>query len=110
MKGLYSFFDVLGIAGNVMSQDQFITPTVVPKKINVSTGTTLEYVEQGRDAGVPIIFLHGITDSWHSFELVLPFLPESIHAFAISLRGHGGSSKPTTGYLMKDFSAVRSRM
>jgi pimeloyl-ACP methyl ester carboxylesterase len=104
MKGLFSLFVALVIAGSLSSQDQFFTSTVVPKKINVSTGTTLEYVEQGRPTGVPIIFLHGITDSWHSFELVLPFLPESVHAFAISLRGHGGSSKPATGYMMKDLS------
>jgi pimeloyl-ACP methyl ester carboxylesterase len=38
-----------------------------------------------------------------SFELVLPYLPESIHAFALTLRGHGDASRPTTGYGIRDF-------
>ena len=45
-----------------------------------------------------LLLLHGGTDSWHSFELVLPHLPDSIRAFALSLRGHGDSSRPSSGY------------
>jgi non-heme chloroperoxidase len=74
------------------------------KRIKLSTGVELEYVEQGQAAGIPVILLHGITDSWHSFEPVLPYLPINLHVFAISQRGHGDSEKPMTGYEMKDFS------
>ncbi|HEY5771397.1 MAG TPA: alpha/beta hydrolase, partial [Chitinophagaceae bacterium] len=52
-----------------------------------------------------VIFLHGITDSWHSFESVLANLPSSIHAFAISQRGHGDSERPVQNYTPKDFAA-----
>lgn len=71
----------------------------------LQTGVTLEFVEWGNKKGTPVIFLHGISDSWHSFEKVLPLLPGSIHAFALTHRGHGNSSKPETGYQPKDFAA-----
>jgi alpha-beta hydrolase superfamily lysophospholipase len=56
-------------------------------------------------AGVPVILLHGITDSWRSFEPVLPHLPASIRAFALSQRGHGDSERPAAGYHPRDFAA-----
>jgi pimeloyl-ACP methyl ester carboxylesterase len=65
----------------------------------------MEYVEYGSTGAVPVIFLHGVTDSWHSFERVLPLLPPSIHAFALSQRGHGDSSRPPSGYRFADMSA-----
>jgi len=73
------------------------------KTIKLSTGVQLQYAEQGDAEGEPVIFLHGITDSWHSYEKVLPLLPSSIHAFALSQRGHGDSERPLTGYTPKDF-------
>jgi len=70
----------------------------VEKFVSISTGVRLEYVEQGSADGVPVVFLHGVTDSWHSFERVLPLLPPAIHAFAVSQRGHGDSSRPASSY------------
>src|SRR5699024_8856674 len=58
---------------------------------------------QGAPAGVSVLLLHGLSDSWHSFERVLPHPPESIHAFAITQRGHGDSSRPKEGYRPHDF-------
>lgn len=75
------------------------------KRLKLSTGVELPYVEQGDPAGVPMIFLHGYTDSWHSFEGLLPHLPASIHAFALSQRGHGDADRPATGYRFQDFAA-----
>lgn len=75
------------------------------QSIQLSTGINLQYVEQGQEHGVPVILLHGFTDSWHSWELVLPHLPASLHVFAISQRGHGNSDKPLEGYDPKDFAA-----
>ena len=74
------------------------------KFVSLSTGVRIEYVEQGKADGVPVIFLHGVTDSWRSFERVLPLLPPNIHAFALSQRGHGESSRPTSGYRFTDLS------
>ena len=75
-----------------------------PRFVSLDTGVRLEYVEQGRADGLPLIFLHGVTDSWRSFELVLQRLPASIRAFAISQRGHGDSSRPELGYRFRDMS------
>jgi non-heme chloroperoxidase len=80
-------------------------PKLTVKKINLKTGVELEYAEQGNRNGIPVIFLHGITDSWHSFEKTFSYLPGDIHAFAITQRGHGNSGKPSTGYTSKHFAA-----
>ena len=79
------------------------TPAV--KSVKLSTGVRMQYVEQGNPAGVPVVLLHGITDSLHSFDLVLPQLPTSWHVFALSQRGHGDSSRPADGYAPRDFAA-----
>jgi non-heme chloroperoxidase len=73
------------------------------KTAKLQNGVELQYAEQGLFTGTPVIFLHGVGDSWHSFESVLPLLPYNIHAFAISQRGHGDSDRPLTGYTPKDF-------
>ena len=65
---------------------------------------TLPYVEQGDPTGVPVVLLHGVTDSWRSFEPVLPYLPLSVHAFALTQRGHGDADRPA-GYRTRDFAA-----
>lgn len=78
-----------------------IAPVV--KTIQLSTGVQLEYVEQGSSKGIPVILLHGFTDSWKSFEAVLPHLSSSFHVFSISQRGHGGSSKTQKNYGPEDF-------
>jgi pimeloyl-ACP methyl ester carboxylesterase len=81
----------------------FLDPQPVVKTITLPGRVKLEYAEQGNADGTPVIFLHGITDSWHSFESVLANLPSSIHAFAISQRGHGDSERPLQNYTPKDF-------
>ncbi len=53
----------------------------------------------------PVIFVHGYTDSWRSFEKVMQLLPQEVYAISITLRGHGNSSKPATGYDPKTFAA-----
>jgi pimeloyl-ACP methyl ester carboxylesterase len=63
------------------------------------------YVEQGDSSGVPVLFLHGASDSWRSFERTLPHLPESIRAIALTQRGHGDSSRPSRGYRCQDFAS-----
>lgn len=73
------------------------------KTFAIEDNKKLEYVEKGDPSGTPVIFLHGLTDSWHSFEKILPLLPESYHAFAITQRGHGNSDKSFTSYHPKDF-------
>ncbi|MBL8384122.1 MAG: alpha/beta hydrolase [Burkholderiales bacterium] len=65
----------------------------------------LEFAEQGARRGTPVIALHGVTDSWRSFEPVLPHLPSGLHVLALTQRGHGDSDKPSAGYRPADFAA-----
>jgi pimeloyl-ACP methyl ester carboxylesterase len=74
------------------------------KTIALSTGVTLEYAEHGLASGMPVICLHGVTDSWRSFESLFVRLPPAIRALALTQRGHGRSSKPAKGYTYTDFS------
>lgn len=73
--------------------------------IMLSTDVTLPYVEQGDPSGVPVVMLHGYSDSSRSFELLLPHLPDSVHAYALTQRGHGDADKPAGGYRPEDFTA-----
>jgi len=63
----------------------------------------LPFLEQGDQQGVVVIFLHGLADSCHTFELLFHFLPRSIHAIAFDQRGHGDASRPAFGYQTSDF-------
>jgi pimeloyl-ACP methyl ester carboxylesterase len=75
------------------------------KIVQLINQVKLPYVEQGDSSGLPLILLHGYADSWHSFERVLPHLPNSIRASALTQRGHGDASRPTAGYRPYDFAA-----
>jgi pimeloyl-ACP methyl ester carboxylesterase len=84
------------------------------KPTPVSDDIQLDYVEQGRPWEVPMIMLHGYTDSRRSFDPVLCRLPISVHAIAVSQRGHGDSERPEGGYsardLAKDVVQLMNRM
>jgi non-heme chloroperoxidase len=79
--------------------------TTAIKCVELPNGIELPYVEQGDPSGIPVLFLHGYTDSWVSFEGVLRHLPGSMHAFALSQRGHGDATRPLTGYHPSDLAA-----
>jgi non-heme chloroperoxidase len=87
------------------SQISGLDQQIKVNSILLSTGVRLEYAEKGNSNGTPVIFLHGITDSWHSFEKILPLLPQNFHAFALSQRGHGNSDRPQDGYHPRDSAA-----
>jgi non-heme chloroperoxidase len=79
--------------------------TPVMNVVKLPDQVRLPYVEQGDPKGVPVLFLHGYTDSWRSFEGVLAHLPGSLHAFALSQRGHGDADRPAAGYHPREFAA-----
>lgn len=54
--------------------------TYIVKTVELPDALNINFAEQGDSSPVPLLLLHGYADSWHSFELVLPYLPESIHA------------------------------
>ena len=84
---------------------QWDEPVNTITSVALPTGVTLPYVAQGDPASVPVVLLHGGTDSRRSFDPVLPYLPSSIRAFALTQRGHGDASRPASGYHPRDFAA-----
>jgi len=82
-----------------------VTTCLAIKSVELPGRARLAYAEQGDPLGIPVLLLHGATDSWRSFERVLPHLPDSIRAIAVTQRGHGESSRPEGGYCTSDFAA-----
>jgi pimeloyl-ACP methyl ester carboxylesterase len=70
-----------------------------------SSRLILPYIEQGDPDGVPLVLIHGLTDSHRSYEPILAELPLSIRAFALTMRGHGDAPKPESGYAAADFAS-----
>lgn len=75
------------------------------KYVTLPTGVTVEYVETGALAGQPLLLLHGLSDSWHSFLPLMPHLPHRLRALTFTQRGHGQSSKPRSGYDLENLVA-----
>ncbi|MFF1519299.1 alpha/beta fold hydrolase [Streptomyces sp. NPDC058305] len=75
------------------------------KSAQVNEGLTLPYAEAGYPSGTPVVFVHGLGDSWWSFEPLLRRLPPSLHGYAPTQRGHGDAGRPADGYTPDDFAA-----
>ena len=73
------------------------------KQVNLATGVKLRYVVDGPRDGMPILFLHGVTDSSHSWSSTTPFLSDHYRTYALDQRGHGDSERPLYGYSMAQF-------
>ncbi len=78
---------------------------LAPRSIALSTGVTVSCVQQGDPAGPAVVLVHGVTDSWRSWELVLAELPPSVRAIALTQRGHGDAGRAEQGYRPADFAA-----
>jgi pimeloyl-ACP methyl ester carboxylesterase len=65
--------------------------------VTLASGITMEYATEGTGTRVAV-FIHGYGDSWYSHHGMLMALPAGWRAYAVSLRGHGESSKPPEGY------------
>jgi pimeloyl-ACP methyl ester carboxylesterase len=48
--------------------------TPVIKTVALATNVRLTYAEHGDSGGIPVVLLHGFTDSWRSVERLLPHL------------------------------------
>jgi non-heme chloroperoxidase len=74
----------------------------------LANGHRFEIARQGprqSNSTTVLLLLHGITDSWRSFEPVMPLLPSAWQVLAMTQRGHGGSDKPLRGYRTRDFAS-----
>ena len=71
----------------------------------LGSGVTLSYWTQGEIGDPTIVLLPGPTDSWRSYQPILDAAPPSVRVVAVSLRGHGDSLKPGSGYSIEHLSA-----
>jgi pimeloyl-ACP methyl ester carboxylesterase len=61
-----------------------------------AAGLTWHYVEAGQ--GEPLVFLHGLPESWYSWHYQLEALSDDYRVIAIDLKGYGQSDKSDGDY------------
>jgi pimeloyl-ACP methyl ester carboxylesterase len=61
-----------------------------------AAGLTWHYVEAGR--GEPVVFLHGLPESWYSWHYQLEALADGYRVIAVDLKGYGQSGKSDGDY------------
>lgn len=74
-----------------------------PGLVRLANHVQLSYAEQGPPSETALLLLHGLSDSWRSFEPLLACLPPSLRVIAVTLRGHGRSDHPEAGYGFSHF-------
>jgi pimeloyl-ACP methyl ester carboxylesterase len=82
-----------------LPQETFVTQK---QTAVLSNGIRLAYVELGDSSGVPVLLLHGFTDSARSWSLIAPHLAADFRLIAPDLRGHGQSDKPEGCYTIPE--------
>jgi pimeloyl-ACP methyl ester carboxylesterase len=75
----------------------------VIERIELSNDLQLPFVDFGDRTGTPVVYLHGATDTWRSFEPVFPHVSRSNRTIGLTQRGHGEASRPAAGYEPADF-------
>lgn len=63
----------------------------------------LHLLTKGNRAGVPVIFLPGISSYSQSFVPLVELMPESWYSLILDVRGRGRSSWPKRGYRLDDY-------
>jgi non-heme chloroperoxidase len=76
---------------------------IQPRTMILRSGIELSYAEGGNPKGLPLLMLHGFTDSWPSFEPLAEQLPQTFRTILLSQRGHGNSAKPINCYNVAEF-------
>lgn len=82
-----------------ISQEHF---SALKQTVVLPNGLRLAYVEMGDPDGVPILLLHGFTDSARSWSLTAPYLATGFRVIAPDLRGHGHSDQPEGCYTIPE--------
>jgi non-heme chloroperoxidase len=88
---------------SVAAQSNHDSDRVTSRMIQLHSDISLNYVVQGDPKGPVVVLIHGAGDSWHSWQRVLPLLPETYRVYAVTLRGHGLSDHPESGFSRADF-------
>ena len=76
-----------------MHQDKFI-------ELN---GIRMHYKEWGNKSDPDVLLIHGWTSNSESWTYIAEQIQDKYHVVAPDHRGHGASTKPVTGYRLRDF-------
>ena len=76
---------------------------VTSEWVTLINGRSYHYVTAGPSDGLPLLFLHGYTDSWRSAELLIPHLAGGFRIYALDQRGHGASDSDFDRFSLDDF-------
>lgn len=87
------------------TSDNSIAVRPRPALVRLASGVQLSYVEQGPPDETALLLLHGLSDSWRSFDPLLAYVPPALRVIAVTLRGHRGSDHPEAGYALSDFAS-----
>jgi len=68
------------------------------REVSLPTGVRLRYADVGPENGRPLLLLHGYSDSWFSFSVILDLVPPDLRLIIPDQRGHGDSERPSEGY------------
>jgi pimeloyl-ACP methyl ester carboxylesterase len=63
----------------------------------------LNYAEGGSIGKPAMVLVHGLTGRWQAYTEDFEVYGKDWHIYALDLRGHGKSSKPSEGYLLPDY-------
>lgn len=80
-----------------------VPPSV--ERIAVEDGVSLPVADHGHTAGPCVVLVHGMGDSWRSYEPVIEHAPDDVRVLAPSLRGHGDADRPASGYTPAGFAS-----
>ncbi len=75
-----------------------MTAIIVPSATRLPDGTRIPFVTCGDADGPAVVFLHGLSDSLHSWDPVLDVMPGDVYSIAFTFRGHGDADRPEAGY------------
>lgn len=76
-----------------------LRPEMAHTYVTGGGGVRLHVTETGNRAGRPIVFIHGFSQSWMSWQRQMESdLAEEFRLTAMDLRGHGASDKPRDVY------------
>jgi pimeloyl-ACP methyl ester carboxylesterase len=75
------------------------------RRVHLSTGVSLSYVESGDRSGSAVLLLHAWGESSRSFDRLTSLLPDSWHVVAMDQRGHGDADQPADGYDLESLGA-----
>jgi pimeloyl-ACP methyl ester carboxylesterase len=72
---------------------------LVHRRVTGGGGTQLHVVAGGNPSGRPIVFIHGMSQSWLAWIRQLSSqLADDYQLVAMDMRGHGQSDKPQAAY------------